>query len=778
MLGRPPKDQPAMNSKPPTMIFWNAQSLSAEKLNHIRILLQLDTKSHIPPLLMAFAETRFTDGNIPSAPTDYKWSCLNVPRGRNHTHSYGGLALLSHNKIPTDPLPKYTKSLPPPLTIRPESKSGDWNTAAMLWHRIRLPNTPTFILGIIYLPPHLQVNQHYTVQVTETLKTIEKDYPNTPYLVVGDFNLHHPLWNPLAPSVHKSAANALAQFLDSDDHILLNNIFIPGIPTREEANATPSVLDLAITNTSQLVSELALVHTHHLVSDHKPLTITFNTPHASIPPPQPPHESWNIHEDPDTWQAALPLAMTALLTKLTPSLQQLSQPPTNHDLAQLTMDTVYAEFETELQLVLQSTIGSRTVTHTTKRWFNNKEIQRLYKEMITVKKIINHGGAPNYHNLHSRLRHVLKYTIQEKRDEEWHTLCDMLESDDKQAQWTLLKRTTPSTYTPLAAIAHPDTKELPKTHMASINNLGHFFATSSTAVPPPCSSPHLETQLLNKHRTNVDPTSTTTLPKHVSDSWQFTTNEVKTQCTKQFTNTAPGPDKVLALFLKHGGDALYSLLSTFYTYSWQHAVLPPSWRRANVMALYKNKGSMTDPSSYRPISITSVIIRTFEHLIHKRLSPLLENKNWFHPLQFGFRPQHSTYDAINYLLTSIKVACKSVEQLPLNQPQNPPCPVIFLDLSKAFDYVWHPLLLEHIQKAGITGKAWRWINAFLTNRQIRIVDKAITSDWYPTSYGVPQGCVLSPFLFLIFINTISKKISNTCSRVSPVLYADDMALST
>ena len=111
------------------------------------------------------------------------------------------------------------------------------------------------------------------------------------------------------------------------------------------------------------------------------------------------------------------------------------------------------------------------------------------------------------------------------------------------------------------------------------------------------------------------------------------------------------------------------------------------------------------------------------------------------------------------------------------QDRNPPCPIIFLDIQKAFDRVWSPLLLQRLEEAGIHGKAWRWINSFLSHRKIRVIDKSLTSNWQDIHYGVPQGCVLSPMLFLVFINSISKTITRNCPLVSPLLYADDKALA-
>jgi hypothetical protein len=169
-------------------------------------------------------------------------------------------------------------------------------------------------------------------------------------------------------------------------------------------------------------------------------------------------------------------------------------------------------------------------------------------------------------------------------------------------------------------------------------------------------------------------------------------------------------------------------------------------------------------------------------MIHRKLVASLNSARFFHHLQFGFRADRCTYDAINILLSTIKKVCgthtkrttgRSVKS---SVSLNNYCPVVFLDLKKAFDRVWHDYLLDTLRQATITGRAWKWIAAFLSNRLIRTVDSNEASRWFPIQYGVPQGSVLSPLLFIIFINPIAQQISASYPLVEPLLYADDKAL--
>ena len=139
-----------------------------------------------------------------------------------------------------------------------------------------------------------------------------------------------------------------------------------------------------------------------------------------------------------------------------------------------------------------------------------------------------------------------------------------------------------------------------------------------------------------------------------------------------------------------------------------------------------------------------------------------------HPLQFGFRKGRSTLDAINYLQSNTRDMYPTSHQMP--------CPTLFLDLVKAFDRVWPTRLMQYVEQAGVTGRAWRWIHAFITGRRIRTVDANHHSKWQSLHFGVPQGAVLSPLLFNLFINPIARRIATACPRLNLQLYADDMVI--
>ena len=328
--------------------------------------------------------------------------------------------------------------------------------------------------------------------------------------------------------------------------------------------------------------------------------------------------------------------------------------------------------------------------------------------------------------------------------------------------WSVFKQSKGSTHRPLNALLGPN-DSLPTTLLTSLNNATAELVRS--AIPPALPSDEQE-RVINDARLTLTAAEYDT---HPSNHWVFTPNDIKEQCKRQ-RDTAPGPDSIPPALLRAGGNPLYEAMAALFNFSWQHSVIPKSWTSANVVLLSKGAGNPNQVSSYRPVSLTSAMIRTFEHLQHTRLVAELDARGYFnssHCCQFGFRSQHSTSDAIGTLLAAL------YEQRKLKR-----CiPVAFLDLRKAFDRVDHSRLLLCLKEAGIGGRATKWIAAFLRNRTIRVIDRGYAADWHRIDYGVPQGSVLAPLLFLLFIHGATKAVDTAChGRAKLNLFADDLVV--
>lgn len=190
-------------------------------------------------------------------------------------------------------------------------------------------------------------------------------------------------------------------------------------------------------------------------------------------------------------------------------------------------------------------------------------------------------------------------------------------------------------------------------------------------------------------------------------------------------------------------------------------IFPSSLKTAKVTPIFKS-GNKSHPGNYRPISVLPVISKIFEKILYNRLETFLDSINFLYNKQYGFRRKSNTLSATIDLITKIKI----------NIDQKHIALGIFIDLKKAFDTVSHDLLLKKLEHIGVTGVAYKIIKSYLLNRKQVVKIGNYQSKPKPITYGVPQGSILGPLLFLIYINNLG----DIGLRGDITLYADDTCL--
>ena len=188
---------------------------------------------------------------------------------------------------------------------------------------------------------------------------------------------------------------------------------------------------------------------------------------------------------------------------------------------------------------------------------------------------------------------------------------------------------------------------------------------------------------------------------------------------------------------------------------------PQCLKYANVIPIHK-EDSLLDPGNYRTISLLSNIYKIFEKILHYRLSSFLDNNHCLYNAQYGFRKKHSTTQALLHLTETIRNAIDNGKYA---------CGA-FVDLQKAFDTVDHSILLKRLSHYGVRGIANTLFKSYLTNRYQSVSIEGNASNNLLIKHGVPQGSVLGPLLFLIYINDLHKTIKH--SKI--IHFADDTSL--
>lgn len=266
-------------------------------------------------------------------------------------------------------------------------------------------------------------------------------------------------------------------------------------------------------------------------------------------------------------------------------------------------------------------------------------------------------------------------------------------------------------------------------------------------------------------KTNIDsatfPPPSITYP-FTDDMLHFSEDDIVKAIEEITPNAASGPDEIPVLLLRNCKVALSRPIHILWSRSLENGLVPNFYKFSHVFPLHK-KDSRAVAANYRPISLTSHIIKVYERVIRKKLVEFLEMNNLICGKQHGFRSGRS---CLTQLLHHFDDVLESLTK-------NTDFDSIYLDYAKAFDKVDHTLLIRKLALYGIHSKVIKWIESFLSNRKQAVVVDGHLSLLAAIISGVPQGTVLGPVLFLIFINDIENCIMHSIVRC----FADDTRIS-
>ena len=528
-------------------------------------------------------------------------------------------------------------------------------------------------------------------------------------ILLGDFNISDVNWSTLHAQSPSSSLFC--------DFVFYHNLTqLVDVPTHSCGNT----LDLILSNYPTLISNIRVnptISDHHLVS--------FSLMHSRYSPAQSPHvplHKWNYSK----------ADFDGLISHL------LDNSDLDNCLQLDGVNIIWSHIKTNLLSARKLYVPTVQVPiHPSPRWFT-PEIRHMIKKSRTIQRQLNHRKS---NHLICKLSHIES------------SLQDLISSSK-------------STYIKNLVSSHHSTPGKLFSHLKSL-------ATSTSSNYPilhesrPISDPYKKAELFNSYFNSVftisdfilpppdqRPTPSNQLSHIVIDPSDVFKALASLNCTK-----APGIDDISPLILKHCATNLSLPLAHLFNTCIQTSSLPDEWKVHKIVPIPKCS-DISDIKNYRPISLLCIVSKVLEQIIYDKII------DFIHPLlsqhQFGFLKNRS---CLTQLLLSFSYIVSSLES-------KSPCDIIYLDFRKAFDTIPHSELLFKLWSLGITGPLWSWFQAYLSNRSHLVSVHGCSSKSLPVRSGVPQGSVLGPLLFLIYINDIPNVI-NFCN---PYLFADDAKL--
>ena len=593
--------------------------------------------------------------------------------------------------------------------INPQEVStlNDHNFQESIWCKVERGGQ-SLLLGTVYRSPNSSDENDFNLfNLMNDNEIIQKKYNKI--CIMGDFNFPSINWTNRALSEGKKGC----KFQESIDDSLLFQMVENS--TRHRHGQSSNLLDLVIVNDEEFISNIE--HSSPLGnSDHDVLSFTLYMPYS------PPKESFIKVFNMKRGNFA---AMREEFANHKWNLQEKNP----NEICNTIKEVIRESMDRNIPKVKQSKKRYQP------KWLDNKTLRKIKKKHRLFKRfLITKEGIDYLRFIEARRK--CKRAIKTAKREYEKKIAKHSKHNPRQF-WNFVndKLKVNSNISPL------DKKDGSKatSDEDKANVLNEYFAsvfTKENLNNIPDYTPHS----VNICDIRVTPTA------------------VQKKLSKLDPSKAQGPDKIPSRILKELSNELAQPISFLFNATLETGQLPEDWKKAEVIAIYKKKGKKSDPANYRPVSLTCILCKVLEDIIRDCIVDHMNNQNIYSPSQHGFRKQMS---CMTQLLEVMNDFTKMIEN-------GSDIDVIYLDFKKAFDSVPHVRLLNKLSAYGIQGEILNWIRSFLTNRQQKVRVGGAISTPEPVVSGIPQGSILGPILFTIFINDLPDNIESKCK-----IFADD-----
>ena len=537
-------------------------------------------------------------------------------------------------------------------------------------------------------------------------------------IIVGDFNLNKITWSPdpeLPPLLAEDSAEH--KFVECIRDTFMHQHITE--PTRYREGNRPTCDDLLFSSYENNVSDV----THEAPlgrSDHVSITCTVNADLKSTTTPRSAynyskadyHKMKELLRDKD-WNSLLE----------NKSVQEISD----------ILDQTYNNLVDECvpKYTFKSSQASKPI------WMNLNAFKKMKRKYSGWIRFLNTKQGETYQE------------YKQKRNESTHESNKARKTFEKKLAKECRKN-------PKATWRYMKSTNKASSNVPNLKKSDGTFTSTDTEIADTLNQQYYNA-FTKENKTNIPNIEMKNLTTPEIKSFVITEADVLKELRNLKPNKSPGIDGMHPNVLKELAEELAKPITVLFQKSAEESELPAHWLQALVTPIFK-KGSKTLAENYRPVSLTCILCKVLEKMVVKIIIQHIKENELASLRQHGFTKGKSV---TTNLLEVMNIWSEALMH-------NIPIDVLYLDYQKAFDSVPHLRLMKQVNSFGITGKASKWIQAFLSNRKQKVRVNGAESQWAPVLSGIPQGSILGPILFSLFVNDLPNEVSSLIS-----LFADD-----